>query len=63
MNAFTITEAMAAFSFVSVMLFLATDESIRNITSRHWKVLLVLVCITAFWRWPLNSTFFHGLGY
>jgi hypothetical protein len=63
MNAFTIAEAVAASSFLSVVLFLATDATIRNKVRTHWKVLLVLVCITALWRWPFNSAFFHGLEY
>lgn len=63
MNAFTIAEAVATSSLVSLILFLATDPPIRNIARNHWKWLLVLVCITAFWRWPFNDAFFHGLEY
>ena len=50
-------------SVLSVVLFFAIDTPIRNIVRTHWKVLLVLICIAAFWRWPFNDTLFHGLEY
>ena len=63
MNAFTIAEVVATSSFLSVALFLATDAPTRSIIRNHWKVLLLLVCMTTLWRWPFNGTFFHGLEY
>jgi hypothetical protein len=39
------------------------DGRTRAIVKSHWKLIVVLLLITLFWRTPPDGKFFHGLEY
>jgi hypothetical protein len=58
---------VVSFLFWSMLCFgtlsMALDEGLRELLRSHWKMIAIILVITAVWRIPSDGVFFHGLEY